>query len=629
MLITLGANIAALRSQRQLASADAALGTVFERLASGQRINRASDDAAGLAISESLKTDQRVYTQGVRNLNDGVSLLNIADGALSELSNIVIRLQELAEQSANGTFSNQQREALDTEAQELKAEFFRISRSAEFNGQQLFDGSLENGVRLQAGYGIDGSIFSSLGGELGDGTFTQGVSVGTGNGTVDVAIGDLNGDGNLDIVSANRISDDVTVSLGNGDGSFQGSVTFAAATNAYSVELGDVNGDGILDIVSMGIGNSTAVLLGQGDGSFSSAQTFSIGGTLTFEMSIGDLNGDGNLDIITANYFSQTLSFAFGNGDGTFSGTQSLALTSGPGSLVVGDINGDGALDIAAAAYSGSTNLAIFLGNGDGTFQTRIDQFLGSQSLALSLGDLNGDGIADIVNTNYSLNGVNVLLGNGDGTFSSQTSFGAGSGTSDVELGDVNGDGILDIITANGGFGYTSSVGSDDISVLLGRGDGTFEASQTFQSPAGAFNLEISLGDFNNDGVLDIANGSRDGDNVGILLGDTREGVAPILDFSLKTQADALQALAPLERKLNSLSEQRGTIGAFQSRLESALATLGATTQNYAAAASRIRDIDIAFETSQLTRLNILQRAASAILGQANQQPALAIQLLQ
>src|SRR5690606_34410844 len=115
--------------------------------------------AAGLAISESLKSDRRVFNQGVRNFNDGVSLLNIADSSIESLSGIVIRLKELAEQSANGTYGAQQRKALDAEAQALSKEYSRIVHSTKFNGVHLLDGSLGGGIRLQGGYGLDGSIF--------------------------------------------------------------------------------------------------------------------------------------------------------------------------------------------------------------------------------------------------------------------------------------------------------------------------------------------------------------------------------------------------------------------------------------------------------------------------------------
>ena len=173
MAITLGMNIASLRGQRQLAQTSAGLNKVFERLSSGQRINRASDDAAGISVASSLSSDARVFTQGVRNLNDGISALSIAEGALQQLSSVVTRVQELAEQSANGVYTNRQRAALDGEAQALSAEYQRIIESTEFNGRKLLDGTFDN-VLIQAGYGLDESIAIGIEGvtsEIGLGTF--------------------------------------------------------------------------------------------------------------------------------------------------------------------------------------------------------------------------------------------------------------------------------------------------------------------------------------------------------------------------------------------------------------------------------------------------------------------------
>jgi flagellin len=137
MPITIGSNINSLVAQRRLAESSVQLTATFERLASGQRINRASDDAAGLAISDSLKSQARVYTQGIKNLNDGLSLLNIADSVIEQLSGITTRLTELAAQAAKGSYSHVQRKALDAEAQALSDEYFRIKQSATFNRLSL------------------------------------------------------------------------------------------------------------------------------------------------------------------------------------------------------------------------------------------------------------------------------------------------------------------------------------------------------------------------------------------------------------------------------------------------------------------------------------------------------------
>jgi len=150
MPVTLGSNIASLQAQRRLSLATSKLSTTFERLSSGQRINKASDDAAGLAIADSLRADQRVATVAIRNANDGISSIAIADSALSEIGNVLTRLAELAEQSANGVFSVTQRSALSNEFVALASEIERIAVTTEFNGVKLISGTQT--LTLQVGF---------------------------------------------------------------------------------------------------------------------------------------------------------------------------------------------------------------------------------------------------------------------------------------------------------------------------------------------------------------------------------------------------------------------------------------------------------------------------------------------
>jgi flagellin len=150
MAVTVGSNIASLQAQRRLATATDALGRTFEKLSSGQRINRASDDAAGLAIADSLRAQSRVGAVAVRNANDGISSIAIADSALGEIGNVLSRLGELAEQSANGVFSVVQRSALANEFVALSSEIERIATVTEFNGVKLLSGG--SGLVLQVGF---------------------------------------------------------------------------------------------------------------------------------------------------------------------------------------------------------------------------------------------------------------------------------------------------------------------------------------------------------------------------------------------------------------------------------------------------------------------------------------------
>ena len=150
MPLVINTNIASLNAQRQLVNSGNELSTAMERLSSGKRINTAADDAAGLAISNRMTAQVRGLNQAVRNANDGISLIQTAEGALDETTNILQRMRELAIQSANGIYDDSNRKTLDAEVQQLISELDRIAQTTTFNGQTLLDGSLGN-VELQVG----------------------------------------------------------------------------------------------------------------------------------------------------------------------------------------------------------------------------------------------------------------------------------------------------------------------------------------------------------------------------------------------------------------------------------------------------------------------------------------------
>lgn len=141
MGLRISTNVSALRAQQSLSQTKAASDKVFERLSSGSRINRASDDASGLALSEGLKSNIRGLKQATRNAQDGISLLQIGEGALSEVGNILIRLRELSLQSASDTVGDRERKMISLEYNQLLDEVDRIATSTEFNGTSILSGT--------------------------------------------------------------------------------------------------------------------------------------------------------------------------------------------------------------------------------------------------------------------------------------------------------------------------------------------------------------------------------------------------------------------------------------------------------------------------------------------------------
>lgn len=158
MAISIGSNITSLQAQRRLDQTGGKLSQAFNKLSSGYRINRGADDAAGLAIAESLKAQSRIAGQAIRNTNDGISTIAIADGALGEVANILARLAELASQAANGTLSTTQRSVVSNEFVALSSEIERIASVTEFNGIKLLSGTSAITIQVGTGSGVSSQI---------------------------------------------------------------------------------------------------------------------------------------------------------------------------------------------------------------------------------------------------------------------------------------------------------------------------------------------------------------------------------------------------------------------------------------------------------------------------------------
>lgn len=619
MPITIGSNISSLKAQRQLVRASDALSSTYERLSSGQRINKASDDAAGLAIAESLKARTHVNSQAIRNVNDGVSLLNIASGAVEQLSQIVIRQQELAEQAANGTYSSRQRVALNREALALTREYNRIVQSTTFNGQLILDGT-DDTTRLQHGYGTEQSTSVSVGGEVGyaagDGTFRVAQTI-TGASPFSASVGDLDGDGDLDIVTAFQAAALIEVQLNRGDGTFVAGQTYSSGTGSnLDGQLVDLNGDSKLDYVVVNRDNSVSWFIGRGDGTFAAERSISTGtGGLNYDgrVQVGDFNGDGRADVAVSQDTPNSIIIYSGQTNGDLQ--EITRLTNTDLNFAVADFNGDGYSDIASNR--------IYYGNASGSFTAGATVVSGAYSDIIAV-DLNNDGRMDLATIELSSYAYGHIQ-NADGSFTRgvSTNFSSiAAGSRPTSTADINGDGIADIMVG-------SNV-DDALFLLFGRGDGTFAYGRSYAGLIGA--SRATPGDFNGDGIIDIIATAANGSFSNIFLGNSdatgrRNNLQTVLD--LTSVQGARDALTKTSQLLSRIGREQGSLGAALSRLQTVTANLRITGENYETARSRIVDADIANESANLTRNTILQQAASAVLAQANLQPQLALKLLQ
>jgi hypothetical protein len=349
-------------------------------------------------------------------------------------------------------------------------------------------------------------------------SFLAPVNYSAGSNPAAIVASDFNGDGWLDLATANYLDNTVSVLLGNGDGTFQAARTSVTGSFPYSLVTADFNGDGRLDL---GMFTSTAgglsILLGNGDGTFGGASNIDIGSN-PVAMAAGDLNGDNKSDLVVTSYLvinagegggdqQWYMNVLLGNGDGTFA----QALTTDPGllmaqSVALADVNADGRPDVVTVYnQSGYNNggAVVLLGNGDGTFQpaaayqtVELDDSVHSIAVA----DFNGDGKLDLATGGGCC--VSILLGNGDGTF--WAAQGANAVGSSLTVADFNGDGKLDLATT--------------ASVLLGNGDGTLQAPTQYYSTSSGY--AVAAADFNGDGLPDLAVTNGTSNNVSVFIND-------------------------------------------------------------------------------------------------------------
>jgi uncharacterized protein (TIGR03437 family) len=370
------------------------------------------------------------------------------------------------------------------------------------------DGNRDVAVVSYGDYRSAGSFVSILLGK-GDGTFGDAVQLPAGAEATTGAVGDLNGDGHADIAVLNSGSSQtstptVRLLFGNGDGTFRALTGASGPRYPTAVAIADVNGDGKPDLIVGGTGIS--YLPGNGDGTFRAPITVSSAGRALY-VAVGDFNEDGRPDIASSD--GDKLQLFVATADGNWRWSASAAAGYSPWEIIVTDFDLDGHLDLVAgtvdanaiAHIANETHVVVAFGKGDGTFEGAPSYPLPAGPARIATADVNGDGIPDLITANGSGGGLSLLLGKGGATFEPPRQLTPSSGSAslpgirDVAAADLNKDGKVDLVVTN------SSVPA--VQVLQGRGDGTFGTPVSLAMTNNP--LAVALGDFNGDGLLDIA----------------------------------------------------------------------------------------------------------------------------
>lgn len=337
---------------------------------------------------------------------------------------------------------------------------------------------------------------------------------GTGSGPSGAVAGDFNGDGHIDLATANYWSGNVSVLLGDGSGGFGAQTGFPTVPGAPSaLSAADFNGDGHTDFVVASRGtNALSLLFGDGRGGFSAPTALSSGGVAPMTVEVADFNGDGSTDLAVTHDTSKNISVLLGNGSGGFATPTTIDLGYGVFSSGPADFNNDGNTDlVVGGGYV--DQFWVLLGDGNGGFGTPT-VFAGSvRPVCVSVADLNGDGNTDLVTSPIEYGEeLTVRLGDGTGGFGSEAHFAVEKYPCDPIAADFNGDGKLDLAVAN-------AQSNNTISILLGDGSGGFgpQATWTVQNNP----VAVIAADFNEDGRLDLAVTNQQAASISVLLNTT------------------------------------------------------------------------------------------------------------
>jgi flagellin len=562
-------NIAALNTYRQMGTANKGMSNSMEKLSSGLRINKAGDDAAGLAISEKMRGQIRGLDMASKNAQDGISLIQTAEGALNETHSILQRMRELATQSGNGTNTDSDRAALQDEMNQLTSEINRIGNTTEFNTQKLLQG--DGKVTLA---GTNGAFSDALlaSGATSHTDATQTVTLtaaATAGQTVKFT---LNGE-ELELSFTASGTDGVADETVYGVTSNSANVTLDGTTNDATTAA-----NAVTDAMNKMIAENDAL-----KGNYTVSNTAgAITITAVSEANGGELFGSkGNIATSAGTVAGATSGTADVGTTTVTQATQDIAFT---------------VADAAAAAELVGTGMTI---NGQQV------EFYDATEGAYT-GSANGVNISGAANATDVVDAIVATLGDElDGVKLTSTV----GGTLTVTATDAKGEDGNGITVQNGGVQESFKT-----SFQIGANTGQSMSLEVNDMRSNALGITGEAGDAGFTTTNGVTNGTDD--------------VLAEAALNISTKDDASKSIEVLDKAIASVSSERAKLGAVQNRLDHTINNLGTSAENLTAAESRIRDVDMAKEMMEQTKNSILSQAAQAMLAQANQQPQGVLQLL-
>ncbi len=590
-------NISALNTYRQLTNNNALSSKALEKLSSGLRINRAGDDAAGLAISEKMRGQIRGLDQAARNAQDGISLIQTAEGALNETHSILQRMRELAVQAANDTNTQIDREEIQKEINQLTSEINRIGNTTEFNTMKLLNG--ERSIQTAADPSKNQTIYSIINGSGGDVSVQRAVGITITAGSEAAWRSAIAGGINI----AADPAEDEAINWGDIDRS-------AAATVVLKKTA-----DGGLNIVLTATDNTSNQFVHETTFSADVMQGAAVNGVYTAEFHGVSFNL--NLEKFQGAAANSTVTLDLATAAATDDTTGNYGLqndyASGGAKFNSYKVDGTNAALAGIAtieiAYSG-TAVTVKGYAADGT-TVLLNDVATPASAPANIGDKFA----------YSENGISFefeLIEDSASPGDAITAFATNKlsvadlvakvQTETVEGTKIVSDGsLLMQIGANTGQSMAIDIG-DMRSLALEVSSSTSAATKQ---------VTDSMGDKVTAYYTAIATVTKGTDNTAIEYA-----------LDVTTSSKAAAAITVIDQAVSAVSSERSKLGAFQNRLEHTINNLGTSSENLSAAESRIRDVDMAKEMMEYTKMSILTQAATAMLAQANQQPQSVLQLL-